>query len=94
MTDLQRDFEILITKIITERCINLLSKVYTTNIFTRATNLIKAKRDEFKSKWRSYYEAKFLQNESNYPKVIGSWFKAAGPKRDYNILQNYKITTP
>jgi hypothetical protein len=30
----------------------------------------------------------------NYPKVQGSWYKAAGPKRDYNIIENYKILTP
>lgn len=30
----------------------------------------------------------------NYPKIRGSWYKKAGPKRDYNTLQNYKITTP
>lgn len=26
--------------------------------------------------------------------MTGTWYKAPGPKRDYNILQSYKIATP
>ena len=26
--------------------------------------------------------------------MLGSWYKQAGPKRDYNIINNYKILTP
>jgi hypothetical protein len=57
-------------------------------------HLIKSKREEFKEKWRNHYEAHFVSNENNYPKVMSSWYKSPGPKREYNILQNYKVATP
>jgi len=65
---------------------NALSKVYVTNMFSRAVSLIKSKKDDYRFKWRAHYENKFALNDQNYPKVRGQWYKAPGPKRDYNIL--------
>jgi hypothetical protein len=94
LSDLQRDFEILFTKVLQFRCLNTLAKVYVTQVYTKSIGLIKSKKDEFKEKWRTLYDSRFQNNDINYPKVLGSWYKAAGPKRDYNIIENYKILTP
>lgn len=82
------------TKAISERCQNSLAKVYLTILLTKAVIFIKTKKEEYKARWRNYFDSKFMIIDQNYPKVRGNWYKAAGPKRDYNILQNYKITTP
>lgn len=94
LSDLQRDFEILFSKVLQFRCLNTLSKVYLTQVYTKSIALIKSKKEEFKEKWRVLYDSRFQNNENSYPMVHGSWYKAAGPKRDYNIIQNYKILTP
>ena len=73
---------------------NLLAKVYVSQAYSKSIGLISSKKEEFKTKWRLQYEGRFADNEQNYPKVRGSWYKASGPKRDYNIIQNYKILTP
>lgn len=65
-----------------------------TNVLTRSVALIKAKSDDYKHRWRSFYDSKFAFNDNMYPKVRGSWYKEAGPKRDYNRVDNYKIATP
>lgn len=59
LSDLQKDFEMIFNDILAHRCLNLLAKVYLTNVYTKTMNLIKSKKDEFKEKWRAQYDIKF-----------------------------------
>jgi hypothetical protein len=94
LSDLIKDLELIVQKNISQRCLNALAKVYLTYVLTKSVALIKSKAEDFKARWRHFYDTKFAFNDSMYPKVRGSWYKEAGPKRDYNILENYKISTP
>ena len=86
--------ETVVAKCLSTRCLNGLSKIYLTYVVSKSLSLIKIKEEEFKLKWRSFYENKFAFNDGMYPKVRGSWYKEAEPKREYNILENYRISTP
>lgn len=94
LSDLVADIELIVNKSLASRCLNPLSKVYLTTVLTKSVALIKSKKEEYKTRWRAFYDAKFAYNNEHYPKVTGSWYKEAGPKRDYNRLDNYKIATP
>ena len=94
LSDLIADIELIVMKTISGRCINPLSKVYLTSFLSRAISSIKQKKEDYKQKWRVYYEAKYAQNDIYYPKVRGAWYKAPGAKREYNTLDNYKVVTP
>jgi hypothetical protein len=48
LSDLQKDFEILFNKTLANRCLNTLSKVYLTYVYTKTISLISSKKDEFK----------------------------------------------
>lgn len=89
-----KDFELLIKDIIKSRCQNLTAKVYLGFVLQRISQFIKTKKEEHKLKWRNFYEAKFAQNDLYYPRIKGQWWKSAGPKREYNLIENYKIVTP
>lgn len=60
----------------------------------RVSQHIKSKKEEFKFRWRNYYEAKYVQNDLYYPRIKGQWWKSPGAKREYNLIENYKIVTP
>jgi hypothetical protein len=94
LNDLVTDLELVVKRTIAGRCLNQSAKIYCTSLLAKAVAFIKTKKAEFKTKWRSYFDSKFQVIEQNYPKVTGNWYKAPGPKRDYNILQSYKISTP
>ena len=85
--------EYIVKRSIRERCLNNTAKAYLTGVLSKAATLIKQKKLEYKVKWRSYYESKFVSNELLYPKVK-NWWKTPGAKREYNLIDNYKIVTP
>lgn len=37
----------------------------------RVSQHIKSKKEEFKFRWRNYYEAKYVQNDLYYPRIKG-----------------------
>ena len=76
------------------RCLNIAAKVYLSCMLQRINSFMKSKKEEFKQKWRNYYEAKYAYNDQYYPRIKGSWWKTPGAKREYNLLDNYKIVTP
>lgn len=47
------------------------------------------KKSDFSGKWRLYYEERFSENQSF--SRVQSWYKAAGPRRQYNYIDDYKV---
>lgn len=94
LSDLMEDMEIITRKAIKQRCLNELSKAYLTNVLSKACTLIKSKKEAYKTQWRLFYEAKYAQNDLFYPRLKGEWHKAPGAKREYNLIEDYKIVTP
>ena len=80
LNDLVSDLELVVKRIIAGRCLNQYAKVYCTVLLAKAVSFIKTKKADYKAKWRSYFDSKFQVIEQHYPKVLGSWYKAAGPK--------------
>lgn len=63
LQDLIADFDLLFKKVLSQRCLNLLAKVYLSQVFTKTVKLISQKHEDFKTKWRLVYENRFNANE-------------------------------
>jgi hypothetical protein len=74
------------------RCKNDLACKYLDQFFIAAQVHINKKNTEFLQKWRLYHEAKFAENQTQFSRV-SSWYKSAGPRRHYNIIDDYKVVT-
>ena len=50
---------------------------------------LERKKNDFNTKWRSFFETKFRENQEN-PHIEG-WFKFPGAKRSYYTIEDYKV---
>ena len=56
-----------------------------------AVTSMRKKTEEFTKKWRTYYDLKFIANQS--VSRMQNWYKSPGPRRHYNYITDYKIVT-
>lgn len=62
LEDLQDDFKKLIDRTIRLRCKNELAKVYLQKVSQQSLQHLDRKKNDFTSRWRSYFEGKFIEN--------------------------------
>ena len=89
---LQDDLTQLVERVTRTRCRNQLAKDYLAKVLQSGLLHLDRKKTEFVSKWRSYMEGKFRDNEDN-PRVLYEWSKFAGAKRQYFTIDDYRVTT-
>ena len=92
LQSLELDFSQLVRKTIETRCKNELARNYLRRVEESVIKHLQDKRSEFKERWCCFYEHKFIQNQV-FPRAEGGWCKYAGAKRQYYMIEDYKIVT-
>lgn len=70
---LQDDFRYLVEKVIRTRCKNQLAKDYLNKLLVAAITHLDRKKNDFNSKWRTFYDNKFRENKEFNPSVSYEW---------------------
>ena len=92
LESLEKDIEVIVEATKRTRCKNELACRYIDMFFNSATVYLRKKIPDFLAKWRTWYDARFLENTTRYARV-SSWYKSPGPRRHYNYISDYKIVT-
>lgn len=91
LDSLEADLIKLVATTKATRCKNDLACKYMDHFQNGAVACLKKKQEEFLKKWRTFYEGKFVTNQSS--SRMENWYKSAGPRRHYNYITDYKVVT-